>query len=96
MLHTEKNVTNGKPKTSEEIVFALGTPERRVAEIIYMRRCKLRWSQQELADFANSFNTVKLTQQRISDIERGATGVTWLEGCAIAKAMGCQLVEFDV
>lgn len=78
------------------IVFGVDTPEHRVAHKLYMARCRLRWTQQELATSANAFKTVKLTQQRISELEQGRGYPQFLEVAALARAMSLSLEEFNV
>jgi hypothetical protein len=95
MLDTEnsKNLKNGNDDNGNGTRPAeISRPEKRVEEIIYLKRCKLRWSQQELADYANRFSICFLSQQRVARIEQGAK-ILWVEGCAIASAMGLSLDE---
>lgn len=76
--------------------FGIDTPEMRLARKIYMARCRLRWSQEEVAIASSSFKVVNLSQQRISRIEKGLAVVEFLELAAIAKALGCPLAEFEI
>lgn len=96
MSNTEKslNVTSAlqNGNGAESSPLDISRPEKRVGEIIYLKRCKLRWSQQELADYANRFNLCFFSQQRVARIEQGAK-ILWVEGCAIASAMGLSLDE---
>ncbi len=100
MSDTKINV-NAAERTSvkgilEEIETPkITTPEIKLGELIYLKRCKLRWSQGELAEYANRNGVVFLSQQRISYIEKGCK-VYWVEICAIAQAFGLSLDEFSI
>jgi ribosome-binding protein aMBF1 (putative translation factor) len=84
------------PLPEEEEIFGEDSPSGRVAYNIYIHRCRLGWSQKELADYANAFKLARFSQQKISQIENRQASPKFLEVAAIARAMSCQLAEFDV
>ncbi|MUH00628.1 helix-turn-helix domain-containing protein [Scytonema sp. UIC 10036] len=68
------------------------TPEKELGEQLYLRRRRLRLTQQELADAVNIKGRCQLTRQRISHIEQGSEP-SWFEGVTLAKAIGCDITE---
>lgn len=71
------------------------TRQQRLGEIILLKRRRLRWTQEDLIEFAGQHGAI-ITQRKMSAIERGTNEPTWFEMAAIAKAMQCNPMEFDV